>query len=181
MAKQTVPFVVSAEGTGVAQTLTVAGDSQHVFTADTYPSFGGQDSAPSPLAYALGALTSCHQVTGSIVAKDLGLGRVRTLSVEGRDAAAERWYDGDGGPEAPVAKSAPDSCHTCGFLIRIAGPLAETFGVCANGDANADGRIVSFDHGCGAHSEVRLAKRHEPLPMPEPVFDTLSLDEIDRL
>lgn len=82
--KRTVPFVVSAEGTGVAQTLTVAGENQHVFTADTYPSFGGQDSAPSPLAYALGALTSCHQVTGSIVAKDLGLSLGRwTFSVQG--------------------------------------------------------------------------------------------------
>lgn len=82
--KQTVPFVVSAEGTGVAQTLTVAGENQHVFTADTYPSFGGQDSAPSPLSYALGALTSCHQVTGSIVARDLGLSLGRwTFSVQG--------------------------------------------------------------------------------------------------
>lgn len=82
--KRTVPFVVSAEGTGVAQTLTVAGENQHVFTADTYPSFGGQDSAPSPLSYALGALTSCHQVTGSIVAEDLGLSLGRwTFSVQG--------------------------------------------------------------------------------------------------
>lgn len=71
--KTTVPFVIDAEGTGVAQTLTVAGEHQHVFTADTYPSFGGEDSAPSPLSYVLGALTSCNQVTGSIVAKGLGV------------------------------------------------------------------------------------------------------------
>lgn len=69
----TVPFVVEAEGTGVAQTLTVAGEAAHVFRADTYPSFGGQDAAPSPLSYVLGALTSCNQVTGSLVAKDLGI------------------------------------------------------------------------------------------------------------
>ncbi|HEU5035832.1 MAG TPA: DUF3027 domain-containing protein [Nocardioides sp.] len=113
------------------------------------------------------------------VAQDLGLGRVRTLSPEGRDLAAQRWYDGDGGPDSQLARSAPDSCTTCGFLLRIAGPLSETFGVCANGDANDDGRIVSFDHGCGAHSEVRLAKKHEPLPLPEPVFDTLTPDDLD--
>ena len=113
------------------------------------------------------------------VAQELGLGRVRTLSPEGRDVAAQRWYDGDGGPESPLARSAPDSCTTCGFLLRIAGPLSEMFGVCANGDANDDGRIVSFDHGCGAHSEVRLAKKHEPQPLPEPVFDTITTDEID--
>ena len=82
--KKTVPFTISAEGTGVAQTLTVGGANQHVFTADTYPSFGGQDAAPSPLSYALGALTSCNQVTGSIVAGQLGLALGRwTFSVQG--------------------------------------------------------------------------------------------------
>ena len=113
------------------------------------------------------------------VAQDLGLGRARTLSPEGRDLAAQRWYDGDGGPDAPLAKSAPDSCSTCGFLLRITGPLAESFGVCANGDANDDGRVVTFDHGCGAHSEVRLAKKHEPLPLPLPVVDTMTMDDFD--
>jgi hypothetical protein len=113
------------------------------------------------------------------VAQDLGLGRVRTLSVEGRELAAQRWYDGDGGPEAPIAQSAPDHCRSCGFLVRINGPLTDLFGVCANGDANDDGRVVSTDHGCGAHSEVRLAKKHEPLPLPDPVFDTLTIDEVE--
>ncbi len=115
------------------------------------------------------------------VARELGLGRVRTLSVEGRDVAAERWYDGDGGPESPVAKSAPDVCATCGFLVRLTGPLSSLFGVCANGNANDDGKVVSLDHGCGAHSEVQLAKKHEPQPMPPPVFDTLTVDELESL
>lgn len=113
------------------------------------------------------------------VARELGLGRVRTLSLEGRDLAAQRWYDGDGGPAAAIAQSAPDSCTTCGFLMRVAGPMSELFGVCANGDANDDGRIVAFDHGCGAHSEVQLAKRHEPQPLPEPVVDTITLDDLE--
>jgi hypothetical protein len=115
------------------------------------------------------------------VGQDLGLGRVRTLGPEGRDLAAQRWYEGDGGPDAPIARSAPDHCTSCGFLMRIAGPLSELFGVCANGDANDDGRVVSFDHGCGAHSEVRLAKKHEPPPPPVPVFDTLTVDEVEIL
>jgi hypothetical protein len=114
------------------------------------------------------------------VAQELYVGRTRTLSVEGRELAAQRWYDGDGGPESPLARSAPDSCSTCGFLLRIAGPLSETFGVCANGNANDDGRIVSFDHGCGAHSEVRLAKRHEPQPLADPVVDTINPDDVER-
>jgi len=110
------------------------------------------------------------------VARELGLGRVRTLSLEGRDLAAERWYDGDGGPSAPVAQAAPDLCSTCGFLVRLNGPLSTLFGVCANGNANDDGRVVSFDHGCGAHSEVKLAKKHEPVPMPDHVYDSLEDD-----
>lgn len=113
------------------------------------------------------------------VASDLGLGRVRTLSPEGVDAAAERWYAGAAGPGTPLAQAAPDHCHSCGFLMRLSGHLAPYFGVCANGSANDDGRVVSVDHGCGAHSEVRLAKKHEPPPLPEPVFDTVTLDELE--
>lgn len=80
----TVPFVVEAEGTGVAQSLTVPGAETHRFAADTLPSFGGQDSAPSPLSYALGALTSCNQVTGSLVAKGLGIALGRwTFRIQG--------------------------------------------------------------------------------------------------
>ena len=115
------------------------------------------------------------------VAQELGLGRVRTLGPEGFDLAAQRWYAGDHGPTAPIAQAAPDRCWSCGFLVRLSGPLALTFGVCANGDANDDGRVVSLDHGCGAHSEVRLAKKHQPEPLPEPVFDTLTDDELETL
>jgi hypothetical protein len=113
------------------------------------------------------------------VAKDLGLGRVRTLSPEGRDLAAQRWADGDGGPDSPIAQAAPDHCHSCGFLLRITGPLSDTFGVCANGNANDDGRVVTFDHGCGAHSEVRIQKKHEPVPIPDHFLDTLMNDEVE--
>ena len=115
------------------------------------------------------------------VAKDLGLGRVRTLSVEGIDMAAERWYGGPGGPEAPLAKSAHEQCTTCGFLVRINGPLSELFGVCANGNANDDGRVVSYDHGCGAHSEVKLARKQQPRPLPDHVLDTLNDDALESL
>ena len=113
------------------------------------------------------------------VAKDLGLGRVRVLSVEGRDRAAERWYDGDPGPDAAIAKSAPHHCHSCGFLVRLAGPLSAMFGVCANGDANDDSRVVAFQHGCGAHSEVRLSKRQQTQPPAPPVLDTLAVDDLE--
>ena len=114
------------------------------------------------------------------VIDELGLGRERVLSLEGRDIAAERWYDGSHGPEAPIAQSAPASCASCGFLVRLAGPLSQVFGVCANAQANDDGRVVSWDHGCGAHSEAQLTKKSQPQPLPDPVLDTLSWDELEQ-
>ena len=113
------------------------------------------------------------------VGDELGFGRVRVLSVEGRELAAERWYEGSHGPEASIAQSAPASCESCGFLVRIAGPLGRLFGVCANAFANDDGRVVSMDHGCGAHSEVRLGKKNLPTPLPEPALDTLRWEDIE--
>jgi hypothetical protein len=111
---------------------------------------------------------------------ELGLGRARTLSLEGRDLAAQRWYDGDQGPDVPLAQSAPGRCVGCGFMVRLAGPLAELFGVCANEYANDDGRVVALNHGCGAHSEAQLRKKQLPPPLPDHVFDTLSRDDIEE-
>jgi hypothetical protein len=88
------------------------------------------------------------------VAFELGLGRVRVLSRYGRQEAADRWQDGEHGPDTPMAKQAPASCGTCGFLIALDGSLRAGFGVCANEFAAADGRVVSVEFGCGAHSET---------------------------
>ncbi len=87
---------------------------------------------------------------------DLGLSRARVLSIEGRDQASKRWYASDRGPTAPIAQSAPKPCQTCGFFLPIAGSLRASFGVCANAIAPDDARVVSVDHGCGAHSEATI-------------------------
>jgi len=87
---------------------------------------------------------------------EFGLGRTRVLSVIGRDAASKRWYEGDRGPKTPIARSAPKPCQSCGFFIPIAGSLRTTFGVCSNAISPEDARVVSFDHGCGAHSEALI-------------------------
>ena len=108
------------------------------------------------------------------VVNEVGLGRQLVLSIEGRDAAAERWYDSDRGPDAPIAKSAPGRCVGCGFLVRLAGPLGLLFGACANGNVADDGRVVSLDHGCGGHSDVRLPSNRLPEKLPEPVIDTVA-------
>ena len=87
---------------------------------------------------------------------ELGLARPRVLSIEGRDQASKRWYTGDRGPNTPLAQNAPKPCQSCGFFIPIAGSLRASFGVCANAIAPDDARVVSVDHGCGAHSEATL-------------------------
>jgi hypothetical protein len=90
------------------------------------------------------------------VAFELGLGRVHVLSRDGRLDAADRWQHGDFGPEAAMARQAPARCGTCGFLSPLAGSLRSGFGVCCNEITAADGRVVSVEYGCGAHSEVTL-------------------------
>lgn len=84
---------------------------------------------------------------------EMGVGRVRVLSDVGRTEAAERWYAGDNGPEAAVARQAPAHCVSCGFFVAVTGALGLAFGICANEYAPDDGKVVSVDHGCGAHSE----------------------------
>lgn len=107
-----------------------------------------------------------------------GLGRARVLSLTGRDRAAKRWYAGSGGPDSLLANAAPAPCSTCGFFVPVAGPLKQVFGVCANELAPDDGRVVSVDHGCGAHSEaVEVPAAHEP---PPPILDELGYEPVEH-
>lgn len=67
-----VTFSVTGTGSGVRQDVDVVG-SGHVIRSDAYESFGGRDEYPSPLAYTLASLTTCNQVTASIVAREQGI------------------------------------------------------------------------------------------------------------
>ena len=111
---------------------------------------------------------------------ELGLGRTRVLSPEGRADAFERWYEGQTGPISAMAQQAPDTCSSCGFLLPIGGRAGQVFGVCANVMSPADGRVVALDFGCGAHSEVQIAPAPPVdvvgLVIDEIAFDTLDLD-----
>jgi hypothetical protein len=80
-------------------------------------------------------------------------GRSRVLSAIGRENASERWYASEHGPRTPLAHAAPAHCVSCGFFVPLSGELGRLFGACANAYAPDDGRVVSADHGCGAHSE----------------------------
>jgi hypothetical protein len=103
--------------------------------------------------------------------------RSRVLSAIGRDATAVRWYSGEHGPGTPLARAAPGPCATCGFLMALAGPLGRVFGVCANEYAPDDGRVVSLDHGCGAHSEALSAG--PGFGTLAPVIDEVGYDLVD--
>lgn len=113
------------------------------------------------------------------VSWELGLGRSRVLSREGRTDAAQRWYDGDHGPQAPISVGAPVAarCGLCAFYLPLAGAMRQIFGVCANIFAPDDGRVVTADHGCGAHSEVLLesAAPVEELPT---VYDDSEVEPV---
>lgn len=103
--------------------------------------------------------------------------RARVLSATGRDETALRWYTSEHGPKTPLAHAAPAICAGCGFFIHLGGPLGRVFGVCANEYAPDDGRVVSVDHGCGAHSEAAFPGGGEQVL--RPVIDELGYDVMD--
>ncbi|MDQ3402485.1 MAG: DUF3027 domain-containing protein [Actinomycetota bacterium] len=108
-------------------------------------------------------------------ALDIGLGRVRVLSREGRLDAADRWLDGDFGPGAEMARSAPAHCGSCGFYLSVAGSLRSAFGVCGNEISPADGRVVHVEYGCGAHSEAEV-EQISPVLVADLMYDDALLD-----
>lgn len=110
---------------------------------------------------------------------EMGLGRVRVLGVEGREEAADRWYSGSPGPSASEAIAATASCATCGFWTPLSGSLRTIFGACTNEWSPSDGRVVSLDHGCGAHSETDLERSSGRWPSDSPVIDTMAATAID--
>jgi hypothetical protein len=104
-------------------------------------------------------------------------GRSRVLSAFGRDDTAERWYESDHGPRTPLSHAAPANCTSCGFFVPLSGSLGRIFGACGNAFAPDDGRVVSADHGCGAHSEAVLTG---PVAQATaPVIDEFGYDLVD--
>ncbi|WP_083612555.1 DUF3027 domain-containing protein [Mycobacterium sp. ST-F2] len=93
------------------------------------------------------------------IAGEIGFGRKQVLSEWGRTDAAQRWHEGDFGPNSAMARATRRTCRGCGFFVPLSGSLGLVFGVCAN-ELSADGRVVSAEYGCGAHSDT---------PPPEPI------------
>jgi hypothetical protein len=111
-----------------------------------------------------------------LVSFELGLGRPRVLSREGREAAADRWSQLRG-PESDMAQAAPAHCSTCGFLAPLAGAFRQALGVCANEFSPADGQVVALSFGCGGHSEVVAVPESRELP--EPVLDEFAMESAE--
>lgn len=102
---------------------------------------------------------------------EMGIGRTRVLSPEGRKGAFDRWYNSDRGPKNQATRAAKASCSSCGFLMLMAGSARTMFGVCANEWSPEDGKVVSLDHGCGAHSETDAPKQRSLWVQSDPVID----------
>lgn len=114
------------------------------------------------------------------VALEVGLGRTRVLSRFGRTEAAARWQEGPRGPSAPIARSAPGVCGTCGFFVPLAGSLRGGFGVCANEFSPGDGAVVAVEYGCGAHSDV-VVEPGSPVQVAALVYDDgVDLETVER-
>lgn len=111
-----------------------------------------------------------------VAIEELALARVRVLSQDGIAEAAQRWYDADAGPRAPQATGTPGDCQTCGFLVPLQGSLGQVFGVCTNPWSPDDGKVVSFDHGCGAHSETDIPEHPSDWPAPSTGAEALDVE-----
>lgn len=110
---------------------------------------------------------------------EFGLGRERVLAPEARESTVNRWYRGSHGPTSAAAFAAGAPCSTCAFVVPLSGSMRTMFGVCANEWSPSDGRVVSMDHGCGAHSQTDAERRASEWPAVEPVVDSAALDTLD--
>jgi hypothetical protein len=87
---------------------------------------------------------------------NIAIEKERVLSPDGIENVASRWYNSNRGPMTTSAKISEKTCSSCGYFVPLQGRLSQLFGVCANAVSADDGRAVSFDHGCGAHSETGI-------------------------
>ncbi|GAA3178721.1 hypothetical protein GCM10010531_35820 [Blastococcus jejuensis] len=119
---------------------------------------------------------SADDAEGSVAAFELGLGRERVMSREGRSEAVSRWAAGEFGPNTAMARHAPGPCLTCGFYLPLAGSLRPMVGACGNAYAPADGRVVTADYGCGAHSQATLVADDPTEVVTSARYDTSEFD-----
>lgn len=114
--------------------------------------------------------------TDQVAIVELGLERERVPTRGALRAAAQRWLDQGRGVDSPGARASSEGCETCGFLVPLGGYLGTMFGVCINEWSPDDGRVVAFNHGCGAHSETDAPRAGGDWPDPAPIVDEFQLE-----
>ena len=110
------------------------------------------------------------------VSWELGLGRERVLSRDGRLDTAARWNNGANSGHTAMARHAPAHCGTCGFYLPLAGSMQGMFGACANEVSPTDGQVVTADYGCGAHSDATAKMNVELATRSDLIYDTTTVD-----
>jgi hypothetical protein len=105
------------------------------------------------------------------------LTRKRVLTRPALQQIAQRWYDGSHGPKS-LSTAAADGyhCQSCAFFIPLAGSMGRMFGVCANKWSPDDGKVVSVDHGCGEHSQIKPPVQTGLWPANDPVYDDSTIE-----
>lgn len=126
-----------------------------------------------------GYTPSGEVATDHVAIVELALNRNRVATRETQDAAAKRWYASNQGPGSSGSKAAGADCQTCGFLVPLSGRLGNLFGVCINEWSPDDGKVVAFDHGCGAHSETDVTHATSEWVQSDPVLDETELEVVD--
>ena len=119
---------------------------------------------------------SAEDPEGRVVAAELGIGRERVMSQEGRVEALGRWNAGEFGPNTAMARHAPGPCSTCGFYLPLAGSVRLAIGACGNAYSPADGHVVTADYGCGAHSQATLVVSDPTEVVTSARYDTSEYD-----
>lgn len=102
------------------------------------------------------------------------LSRVRVLSDEGVNDALARWSKR--GKGRVQARKVPSTCASCGFLVKIDGPLGDKFGVCTNEWSTNDASVVSLADSCGAHSETDVERQGSDWPVTPPRINEFDLE-----
>lgn len=72
--------VYSVEASSINKTRIDVSAGDHVFSIDEPERLGGTDAGPNPLEYTLGALAGCLNVTGHMIAKEMGFA-IQSMSI----------------------------------------------------------------------------------------------------
>lgn len=92
---------------GIGGTMTVVSNENHTWYIDEPPTFGGANSAPSPIHMLMGAIAGCIIATGSRVANEMKLTLDSiTIQVDG-----EICSDGFWGTAKPNARPGFSNIH----------------------------------------------------------------------